>query len=265
VPKENQPPQENDKYCAVVSTWPVAYALGEFKDTNFYPKMWHPIDYGHRFYAPNSFVDLQGRRILIGWATVNGFPNWSGCFTLPRILIEGPNDTLLIDPIPELEKLRDQKIIRADFTLEPNESLELLNTDTENDAITSTLHDGTIELRLEIELPNDSSTIPVFELQFLAGVDPSQAFNNILSYDPDEQLFYVGMERGRFVRQANEDTLSIIIYVDRVLSEIFVNRRFCLTHDLTFTESSEICMILKAIDVPLHIKKMEAYTPMALS
>ena len=71
-------------------------------------------DYGFDFYAPQTFLDDQGRRILIGW--VGGPDNlyaepsleqehWIYNLTVPRV-IEMRNGTLTQMPISELKQLR---------------------------------------------------------------------------------------------------------------------------------------------------------------
>lgn len=74
----------------------------------------HELDYGFDFYAPQTFVDEFGRRILIGWMGLpdTTYPSdqdgWAHCLTLPRVLsVEGGN--LKQRPIKDLEKLRTNK------------------------------------------------------------------------------------------------------------------------------------------------------------
>lgn len=70
-------------------------------------------DMGFDFYAPQTFVDEAGRRILIGWVggpdAVYDEPtlkhHWIHTLTIPRILTNR-DGILLQSPIPELEALR---------------------------------------------------------------------------------------------------------------------------------------------------------------
>lgn len=72
------------------------------------------IDRGFDFYAPQTMVDGNGRRILIGWM---GMPEieyptdksgWAHCLTLPRELTISDNK-LIQKPVKELELLRKQQ------------------------------------------------------------------------------------------------------------------------------------------------------------
>lgn len=92
-------------YFAVYGDWRGECTLGEF----------HEMDAGFDYYAPQSFVDENGRRIQIGWmgmpdADYGNAPTvahgWQHCFTVPRLLTKGPGGTLLQTPVPELDARR---------------------------------------------------------------------------------------------------------------------------------------------------------------
>lgn len=72
-------------------------------------------DMGFDFYAPQTFTDYKGRRILIGWA---GGPDtkyeeptlenhWIHTLTLPRVVTR-QQDILLQNPVPEVDRLRSR-------------------------------------------------------------------------------------------------------------------------------------------------------------
>nr|WP_051527031.1 glycoside hydrolase family 32 protein [[Eubacterium] cellulosolvens] len=89
-------------------------------------------DYGFDFYAPQTFVDEAGRRLLIGWVGMPDEPyknptaklpekSWENCLTVPRELT-WEDGRILQNPVPELEALRydetqiypDQEMILPD-------------------------------------------------------------------------------------------------------------------------------------------------------
>lgn len=65
------------------------FVIGDFDGERFYPKSFQSPENGPQFYAPQTFLDNDGRRILIGW-----FYNWgkklargltfAGALTIPR-------------------------------------------------------------------------------------------------------------------------------------------------------------------------------------
>lgn len=80
-------------------------------------------DMGFDFYAPQTFLDAKGRRILIGWAGVPDAEyfnreveaeNWQHCFTVPRSLtVRTDEDTGITkvyqQPVSEITALRGEK------------------------------------------------------------------------------------------------------------------------------------------------------------
>ncbi|MGG1555406.1 glycoside hydrolase family 32 protein [Paenibacillus ferrarius] len=90
--------------------------IGKFDHENgrFEPRFAERLDYGFDFYAPQTFVDGQGRRILLGWMNIWGarMPEqahgWMGAFTLPRELTLAADGTLRMTPAAELRALRGE-------------------------------------------------------------------------------------------------------------------------------------------------------------
>ena len=98
-------------------------------------------DMGFDFYAPQTFTDVQGRRILIGWM---GMPDadeeyvnktieegWQHCPTVPREL-KLKDGKILQYPVKELENLRKEKTVLNDensaveLRVEVNEGFDLV-------------------------------------------------------------------------------------------------------------------------------------------
>ena len=71
-------------------------------------------DFGHDFYAPQTFVDDAGRTILVGWmgtfdeyyTSVPDGLDWWHCMTVPRHVTRRSDGRLLQNPVEELEALR---------------------------------------------------------------------------------------------------------------------------------------------------------------
>lgn len=93
-------------YCLMKGDFTGAYSLGPFKE----------YDRGFDFYAPQTFEDRDGRRILIGWM---GMPDcdyinptvsrgWQHCMTMPRVLTFKDNQ-IYQQPVKEMAQLRREK------------------------------------------------------------------------------------------------------------------------------------------------------------
>ena len=73
-------------------------------------------DFGHDFYAPQTFVDDAGRTILVGWmgtfddhyTSVPDGLDWWHCMTVPRVVTRRTDGRLLQSPVPELDALRGE-------------------------------------------------------------------------------------------------------------------------------------------------------------
>lgn len=85
------------------------FVEGDFDGSVFIPLKRHEIEVGPQFYAPQTFADSKGRRILVGW-----FYDWkreldknaysAGALTVPReISFDG--NKLKIYPVSELKEL----------------------------------------------------------------------------------------------------------------------------------------------------------------
>lgn len=86
------------------------------------------LDRGFDFYAPQTFEDEKGRRILIGWM---GIPDadytnpttesgWQHALTIPRQLLVR-NGKLIQKPLEELKQLRGEKT--AEYTFYPDQEI----------------------------------------------------------------------------------------------------------------------------------------------
>lgn len=86
------------------------------------------IDYGFDFYAPQTMLDNQGRRVMVAWmqswnrSPVMASLGYAGAMTLPRIL-ELRDDKLYQQPVPEIENYR-QNPIEATLTVS-NDSVDI--------------------------------------------------------------------------------------------------------------------------------------------
>lgn len=88
------------------------YFMGRYENHHFTPESQHILDYGAHFYAPQVMADEYGRHIMFGWLwegrseTEQRQAGWAGVMSLPRLLTLGQDDTLHIEPAPELAALR---------------------------------------------------------------------------------------------------------------------------------------------------------------
>ncbi|MEY8284459.1 glycoside hydrolase family 32 protein [Lachnospiraceae bacterium 50-23] len=118
-----------DKYVLMVSPMgagerTVVYMVGDFdyETGKFSYQLSGEIDWGHDYYAPQSFVAPDGRRLITAWANCwDWMPfwkdwgpsykeGWCGSFNIVREVQKTEDGTLRFLPIKELESIRtDEK------------------------------------------------------------------------------------------------------------------------------------------------------------
>lgn len=86
----------------------VQFVLGQFDGEHFSPEELQRPIIGPNFYAPQSFVDHKGRRILMGWMTPWGQPEdpeavRCGCLTAPYQASLNDAGKLCFFPVEELQ------------------------------------------------------------------------------------------------------------------------------------------------------------------
>jgi beta-fructofuranosidase len=106
-----------DQWVLIISshlgnaTGTVLYFVGSFENNQFTPVHEGVVDYD-TLYAPLSFEDEQGRRVMYGWLRETRTfreqerAGWSGVQSIPRILSLDDQNRLIQQPAPELESIR---------------------------------------------------------------------------------------------------------------------------------------------------------------
>jgi beta-fructofuranosidase len=198
-----------DKNVLVVSPYgPVIYAVGDFDGERHLADAWHILDHGVPFYATNTYVDDQGRTIIVGWVKAQG-EGWNGCLSLPRLLKLDSQNQLRMRPIPELEKLR-----KGHQTFE-----RVLDVITES-AGTAPLFGEQIEIKANFQLQQAESL--GFRL-----LDDEKEYELIFDYQSHILRFGDQWAQLQFTR--NSDRIEFHIFVDRSVIEIFINQREVFT------------------------------------
>lgn len=124
-----------------------AYFVGKYANYRFEPEGIYRLDYGTSFYAPQSFLDERGRRILIGWlreerdGDAQREAGWSGAMSIPRVLEMREDGKLGMKPLPELESLRGEVYEWRDVALGDGEAF-----------VPDDLAGELVELEIDVEL-----------------------------------------------------------------------------------------------------------------
>ena len=174
-------------------------------------------DYGLDFYAPQTMLTEDGRRVMIGWMQSWDNPiypathKWSGMMTLPRELFLR-NGRVCQKPVKEIEAYRKNEVIYKDICIE--KEIEL---------------NGVSGRSTDIELSLKGHEYEKFRIRLAAD---EKHYSEII-YDRKEGILtfdrtYSGLTRdavtARSMKVDNKnDELNLRILVDKYSVEIFVN------------------------------------------
>lgn len=118
-----------DKFVLIYSPYgDVRYYTGTFDLENytFNPEKQGWVDHGSNYYAPNTFEDESGRRLLLGW--IPGFKKnqgWQSAMTVPRHLTVSPEGWLLQNPVEELVELRGENLHSDEFVVSRSTDIKI--------------------------------------------------------------------------------------------------------------------------------------------
>ncbi len=221
----------------------VIYTIGTYENYKFNPGKWKILDHGRPFYAPNTMLDGQGRRIMWGWIKGGGNGEWNGCLTLPRILTLDQQGRLKIKPAPELKKLRD-KHIHLDEVM-----------------ITSDLKDSLKELNgtcLEIIVKFQLIDAKLFGLKIIDSFDNYDEI--IIGYNSSKKQLLAGREKGQFIfYEEEEKQLKLHVFIDKSVIEVYANSRECITSRIYPKNIETIKIYLFAENGIVKLLSMDAW------
>ncbi len=185
------------------------YVIGEYVGHDFIPQSKQRLDYGV-LYAPLTFDDAQGRRMMWGWLRETRSPQaqknagWSGVQSLPRVLSLHDDHTLRMTPAPELRTLRATHH-HANTLAAARELLEQISGQA-------------YEFRLRL-LTRDNLFF------FIISGDNSR----FLFYRADTHTLSLGTESVTLPEQTRQQPLDLHLFVDGSVIEVLVNERFSMS------------------------------------
>ena len=181
------------------------------------------IDYGIDFYAPQTILTPDGRRVMIGWmqnwdtCKTTGYEErpWFGQMSLPRELFL-KNGRLYQQPVRELAQYRSGKVEYRDVLLDVEKSLE-------------GIEGRVVELDIHLRCADPDTPYQKFIMKFAQ----NEKYHSVLSYRPYESWLqidrkfsgsrraYIHQRRCLVSDQRGEIRLHVIL--DRFSMEVFIN------------------------------------------
>lgn len=198
--------------------------IGDYDEENYcYTEQYNQaIDYGIDFYAPQTVLTPDGRRIMIGWlqnwdtCSIRGTEElWFGQMSLPREL-SIINNRLYQKPIRELDNFRCNCV-------------EYKNVKVSGDISLEGIRGRVVDLELTLHSEEEQETYRKFAIRFAQN---AQYWTSI-SYRPHENILKIDRKfsgsRKAIIHQrrclvcGEKKELKLRIVLDRYSAEIFVN------------------------------------------
>ncbi len=179
------------------------------------------VDHGLDFYATQTTLAPDGRRIMVAWMqswdALGGQPTdqkWFGQLTLPREL-HLRDGRLIQTPVREIEALRGRKVAYTGVRIHEETALQ-------------GIYGRTIDLTVSIR-PQGEDSYSLFRVKFAMG---SQHYTSI-SYRPQESEVHLNRDHSGYNRDYNHKRkcqvrnqngeVKLRLLLDRFSAEIFVN------------------------------------------
>jgi beta-fructofuranosidase len=243
-----------DRHALVISNWDkeqLHYSVaivGSYRNHQLIPDVLHKLDYGDRhFYAPQSFTDAQGRRIIFGWiyegrdVEAQLASSWSGVMSLPRVLSLGLDGHVCMQPAPELATLRAGHTRSAAIVVPAGQTV-----------VVPEIAGDTMELMIELAVAHDGCC------DLVVRRTPDGAEQTRISYDAalgkvivDRTHSSLDLMTDRNLHVAPltlgpEEPLRLHIFLDRSVLEVFVNERISITSRIYPTRADSVGVALLA-------------------
>lgn len=234
----------------VVGNWSPGKAFEQLTD-------YRPLDWGHNFYAPQTFEAPDGRRILYGWMGSFTLPpapqqtdSWSGQLTVPRELTLGPDLALRNRPIVEISRLRARTTDFGGFELGANQ-----------DRVLASDVDG-VEIELDVDLA--ATTSERVGLKVHATPDGGHTF---VAYDDlaarvqvDRRLTGNGDRGLRAAPYPGGEQLRLRVLIDRGSVEVFVNDGAESVSSLSFPNAGPRSVVLSSESGSIAVSSLRVHT-----
>jgi len=200
----------------------VKYAVGNYHNNKFEVENWEPVDIGGptSYYAPNSFEDPLGRRILWGFIMTARSPKagWCNTLSLPRVVTLASDGILHFTPIPELKVLRYGEKSHNNLEIKPDRELII---------------EKEFGMHYEVLIEVDLNKASQFELRIGRSNDGDKFIP--VKYDAKAGRLKFGDKEADFRLTPKEKVLSIRLFVDGCVGEAYFNDRVCFSNNLSLS------------------------------
>lgn len=241
---------------------------------------------GGAFFAPETMLDHQGRRILFAWClderprAARLASGWSGVMSLPRVLSLANDGTLRIEPAEELKRLRSNPLgSQTNITIPADR--EIVLDEVQGDCLEIEVDlqpEGSTECGLAVRRTPDAQEQTIIRylprkkrLQIdvsQSTLDPAIRYRTWCLWRPQDPA---DAERSVTVQEAPLDLsagepLRLRVFLDRSMLEVFANGRQCMTQRVwpTRPDAQRVALLSRGGAtrvIKLHSWRMAATQP----
>ena len=184
------------------------YYLGDFKNEKYLPEFHAMMNWqGWEFFAPESVLTPDGRRVMWAWCLLKNLPIQSGIQSLPRELSLPEDGVLRIRPLRELETLRHDEKCEANIIV-TSDSVHKLK-DIAGDTI-------------EFQATFRPTQARQFGVQVYCDRDGNGGFP--ITVEPASSTLTLGTMKVPFAIKPGED-VTLRVFLDKNMIEVFANDR----------------------------------------
>ena len=220
------------------------YLVGTYADHRFIPELSGTLDFGGYCYAPKTLLDDKGRRILWGWSwegrsdAAQHAAGWAGVMTLPRVLTLSADGRLRYEVAHELSSLRGPHHRESHFAVE---GCHLLDVQSESLEAEVTFQLGNAaRVGLAIRRSPDGAEETRIRYDYQRGEVSIERQHASLDADTHRDT------RNGPLELAVEAPLTMRVFIDHSIVEVFVNDRLCLTTRVYPTRAASLGVALLA-------------------
>lgn len=236
------------------------YYIGHYSDDRFCPETHGRMTWvDNAFFAPESLLDGQGRRIMWAWVRdgreeeTKQASGWSGTMSLPRVLWLGEDRTLRMAPPDEMTMLRYNPRRAKDLAVPVDGEVALPEMGGQG-----------IELSIEME----STDANAFGVKVCCSPDGQE--QTAIYYDKVEKKLKVDTtktslgEGTKTVENAPldlpaDELLKLRVYVDRSMVEVFANDRQAIARCIYPTRADSRGVVLFSRGGKAQVKTVQAW------
>ncbi len=249
-----------DRHLLLISPQPLQqahYFLGRYEEHRFTPQEHGLLDYGGLYYAPQAFIDEQGRCICFGWLlegrTQEAYlaAGWAGVQSLPRELFLAADGSLRQRPVPELASLRRRHLHTGPGPIRGIKPIE-------------GVRGVCLELDVQLEPAQAERTGLVVRRS------PDGREGTAILYDAPRQRLVLDTRTASLSPEAQGrlaeapltlqgEPLSLRIFVDESVIEVLANERTCLTARVYPSRKDSAGLALVSEGSPAQLLALDAW------